>query len=137
MEATPYDLTPTDGYEYRTRYWRCRKCGQERTHRDEFAEACETPAPPTTLEAGGYSIDDPRTRREMTEDMDVHFGSQGPRYEVHSESGATYEVNVDEETCTCPNFEQRHPDGGCKYLRRVDLEIRARQVPASDGTFVR
>ncbi|GAB3022254.1 hypothetical protein GCM10025298_07360 [Natronobiforma cellulositropha] len=73
----------------------------------------------------------------MTEDMDVHFGSQGPRYEVHSESGATYEVNVDEETCTCPNFEQRHPDGGCKYLRRVDLEIRARQVPASDGTFVR
>ena len=136
-EPTPYELNLTDGYEYRTRYWRCRKCGQERNHRDEFSTPCDNPQPPTALEAGGYSIDDPRTRRALNEKLDVRFATVGPLYEVESESGATYDVDIESATCTCPDFEQRQPDNGCKHLRRVDLEIRTGLVPAPDGTFSR
>ena len=57
-EPSPYDIDLTDSYEYRTRYWRCRKCGQERNHRNEFSTPCDEPQPPTALEAGGYSIDE-------------------------------------------------------------------------------
>ncbi len=137
IEPSPYDIDLTDGYEYRTRYWRCRKCGQERNRRNEFSNPCEEPQPPTALEAGGYSIDEPRTRRALAEDMEVQFVQRGPVYDVLSESGSTYVVDVEEETCTCPDFEQRQPDGGCKHLRRVDLEIRTGLVPAPDGTFIR
>ncbi|RQG94820.1 hypothetical protein [Natrarchaeobius chitinivorans] len=136
-EPSPYEIDLTEGHEYPTRYWRCRKCGHERGRRDEFTSPCDTPQPPTALEAGGYSIDEPRTRRALTEDIDVRFGQQGPVYTVLSESGTTYVVDVEKETCTCPDFEQRQPDGGCKHLRRVDLEIRTGLVPAPDGTFVR
>jgi hypothetical protein len=136
-EPTPYDIDLTDGYEYSTRYWRCRKCGQERNCRNEFSTPCEEPQPPTALEAGGYSIDEPRTRRALTEDIDVRFGRQGSTYEVFSQSGSTYLVDVEEEMCTCPDYEKRQPTGGCKHLRRVDLEIRTGLVPAPDGTFVR
>ncbi|WP_222914263.1 hypothetical protein [Natrinema sp. SYSU A 869] len=134
-EPTPYDLDLTDGYEYCTRYWRCRNCGQERNRRDEFRDPCETPVPSTPLEASGYAIDDPRTRRALSEDMDVRFATAGALYEVVSESGNTYEVDIEKETCSCPDFEQRQPDDGCKHLRRVDLEIRTGLVPAPDGTF--
>jgi len=77
-EPTPYELNLTDGYEYRTRYWRCRKCSQERNHRDEFTVPCDNPQPATALEAGGYSINDPRTRRALNEKLDVRFATVGP-----------------------------------------------------------
>jgi hypothetical protein len=50
----------------------------------------------------------------------------GSLYEVLSESGNTYNVDIEREreTCSCPDFEQRQPDDGCKHLRRVNLEIR-------------
>lgn len=62
-EPTPYEIDLTDGSEYRTRYWCCRNCSQERNRRDGFIDRCESPDPPTPLEAGRYTIDDPRTRR--------------------------------------------------------------------------
>ncbi|GAB3038807.1 hypothetical protein GCM10025298_30200 [Natronobiforma cellulositropha] len=136
-EPTPYDIDLTEGYEYRTRYWRCRNCAQERNRRDEFTGSCDNPQPPTALEAGGYSIGEPRTRRALTEDLDVRFSEPGPIYGVRSRSGNTYTVDVEAVTCTCPDFEQRQPAGGCKHVRRVDLEIRTGLVPAPDGTFVR
>ncbi|SER42740.1 hypothetical protein [Natrinema salaciae] len=136
-EPTPYDIDLTNCYEYRTRYWRCRNCGQERNRRDEFRDQCETPAPPTPLEAGGYSIDNARTRRALSEQMDVCFTTAGSIYEVDSESGNTYEIDIEAETCSCTDFERRQPKSGCKHLRRVDLEIRTGLVLGPDGTFVR
>lgn len=138
-EPTDYDVDLTEGppYTYRTRFWRCRKCGQERNRRSEFTEPCEGAPRPHPLSDGGYSIDDPRTRRALSEDMDVRFGTQGPVYAVESERGTTYEVDIDAETCTCPDWTERTPEGGCKHLRRVDLEIRTGVVPQPDGTFVR
>ncbi|UHQ98191.1 hypothetical protein HYG81_19010 (plasmid) [Natrinema zhouii] len=132
-EPTPYEINLTDGFEYRTRYLRCRNCGQERNRRGVFNDQCETP--PAPLEAGGFSIDEPRTCRTLSENMDVSFASVGSLYEVISESGNTYNVDIEGEMGSCPDFEQCQPDDGCKHLRRVGLEIHMGLVPTPDGTF--
>lgn len=134
-EPTDYGVELTDGNEYETRFWRCRKCGQERNRREEFVEACSVDRLSSPLFEGGYSIDEPRTRRALSEDMTVRFLERGPRYAVESESGRTYEVDVEAETCSCPDYATR--EVFCKHLRRVDLEIRAGVTPGPDGTFVR
>ena len=76
---------------------------------------------------------DPRTERARTEEMDVSLLRKGGMYEVESASGNTYEVDVASKTCTCPDFTKRQPSGGCKHLRRVDIEIRSGHVPRPDG----
>jgi hypothetical protein len=101
-----------------------------------------TPAASTPTEAGQQpTIDEdpsqetlePRTKRARTEEMDVSLLQKGGLYEVKSESGNIYEVDVASETCTCPDFSKRNPSGGCKHLRRTDLEIRSGNVPRPDG----
>ncbi|MGZ0748412.1 hypothetical protein [Haloparvum sp. AD34] len=76
---------------------------------------------------------DPRTRRAVTEEMSISLLEKGGRYEVRSGSGNRYEVDVVSESCSCPDWQQRAPDGGCKHLRRVDLEIKRGSVPRPDG----
>ena len=132
---TNYEREVFDANEYEVRFWRCRKCGQERNRPDEFVEPCPVERSSSPVMEAGYSVEDPRTRRALTEDMTVHFGRCGPTYQVESESGKTYSVDVVAETCTCPDHTQR--DVFCKHLRRVDLAIRAGVVPGPDGTFVR
>ena len=101
-----------------------------------------TPAASTPAEAGQQpTIDEnpsqetlePRTKRARTEEMDVSLLQKGGIYEVQSESGNIYEVDVASETCTCPDFTKRNPSGGCKHLRRADLEVRSGNVPRPDG----
>lgn len=128
----------SEGDSYKARYYRCRHCGQERNQPSDFRERCEAYEAESLIGDGGYSIDDPRTRRALTEQMGVRFGRRGPNYEIDSESGNTYLVNIAESTCTCPDFVKRRDDLGnlgCKHLRRVELSIRARVVPGPDGTF--
>jgi len=72
---------------------------------------------------------EPRTKRAIDEAMDVSLLSKGGRYEVQSASGNRYEVDVVDESCTCPDWQQRSPEGGCKHLRRVDHEIKRGRVP--------
>lgn len=134
-EPTEYDITLSEGDGYRTRFWRCEFCGQERNRRSEFREHCTVETPPTPLSDGGYDIKDPRTRRAVTENMEVRFGDRGCVYAVDSESGSTYEVDVLANTCTCPDHRKR--DTVCKHLRRVDLDIRGGNVPRPNGTFMR
>ena len=76
---------------------------------------------------------EPRTKRAIDEAMDVSLLSKGGRYEVQSASGNRYEVDVVDESCTCPDWQQRSPEGGCKHLRRVDHEIKRGRVPRPDG----
>ncbi|MGB9963006.1 hypothetical protein ACOZ32_12510 (plasmid) [Halobacterium sp. MBLA0001] len=76
---------------------------------------------------------EPRTERARTEEIDVSLLRKGGVYEVQSASGNTYEVDVASKTCTCPDFTKRQPSGGCKHLRRVDIEIRSGSVPRPDG----
>ncbi|WP_435182147.1 hypothetical protein [Halorussus sp. AFM4] len=76
---------------------------------------------------------DPRTKRAQTEEMDISLLRKGGVYEVQSASGNTYEVDVASKTCTCPDFTKRQPSGGCKHLRRADIEIQSGNVPRPDG----
>lgn len=80
-------------------------------------------------------VDDlePRTRRAVTEEMSVSLLEKGGRYEAQSASGNRYEVDIVGESCTCPDWRQRSPTGGCKHLRRVDHEIKRGRVPRPDG----
>jgi len=76
---------------------------------------------------------EPRTRRAVDEAMEVSLLEKGGRYEVRSASGNWYEVDVISESCTCPDWQQRAPEGGCKHIRRVDHEIKQGRVPRPDG----
>ncbi|ELY84426.1 hypothetical protein [Natrinema gari] len=76
---------------------------------------------------------EPRTKRAVDEAMDISLLSKGGRYDVQSTSGNRYEVDVVDESCTCPDWQQRAPEGGCKHLRRVDHEIKQGRVPRPDG----
>ena len=76
---------------------------------------------------------EPRTERARTEEMDISLLQKGGIYEIQSKSGNIYEVDVASETCTCPDFTKRNPRGGCKHLRRADLEVRSGNVPRPDG----
>jgi hypothetical protein len=75
-----------------------------------------------------YDADAPRTERARDEQMDVALLEKGGRYEVHSESGNAYEVDILQGRCSCPDDHEC-----CKHTRRVDLEIRANRVPRPDG----
>ncbi len=44
---------------------------------------------------GGYSLNDSRTWKALTEEMDIRFGDVGPIYQVDSPSGKSYEVDVE------------------------------------------
>ena len=75
----------------------------------------------------------PRTRRAFEEEMDVSLLRKGGLYEVRSESGNVYEVDIADGSCTCLDWRRREPEGGCKHFRRVDMAIKAGIVPRPDG----
>ena len=74
-----------------------------------------------------------RARRAREEPMTVSLRRTGGVYDVQSESGNTYRVDIAAAECSCPDWQEREPDGGCKHLRRVKLEIQAGRVPTPDG----
>ncbi len=75
----------------------------------------------------------PRTRRARTEPMAVSLLRTGGRYEVRVASGRVYAVDMRLPACTCSDWYYREPDGGCKHLRRVDLEIKAGCIAGPTG----
>jgi len=75
-----------------------------------------------------FNDDDDRTKRAKREDMNVSLLRKGGIYEVDSESGNTYEVDILEDICSCPDNHDR-----CKHRRRVEMEIDCHRVPRPDG----
>ncbi|WP_224338321.1 hypothetical protein [Haloprofundus halobius] len=115
---------------------------EERVYSPDGGVVASTPAasPPTEAiqqptigEDPSQEELEPRTKRARTEEMDVSLLQKGGIYEVQSESGNIYEVDIASKTCTCPDFKKRNPSGGCKHLRRADLEVRSGNVPRPDG----
>jgi hypothetical protein len=78
-----------------------------------------------------YRSLEPRTRRAVDESMTIT--ACGPEaYLVESASGATYAVDLTPHPdanrthtahCTCPDYTDREPAGGCKHLRCVKLDV--------------
>ena len=74
----------------------------------------------TTSGASAPTIESGRFARAVTEDMTVervadHF------YEVHSQSGSTYEIDLRTGACTCPDCERRGDRFVCKHAIRASL----------------
>ena len=56
-------------------------------------------------------------------------------YEVTTDSGSCYTVDIHHETCTCPDHEYRGVE--CKHIRRVKYETGLRAIPAGvDGAML-
>jgi hypothetical protein len=115
---------------------------EERVYSPDGGVVVSTPAASTPTEAvqqptigedPSQEELEPRTKRARNEEMDVSLLQKGGIYEVQSESGNIYEVDIASKTCTCPDFKKRNPSGGCKHLRRADLEIRGGNAPRPDG----
>lgn len=74
-----------------------------------------------------------RTIRAATESMslDRHAGETG-EFDVYSQSGSVYRVNLIDQSCSCPDEEHNAPTDGCKHYRRVEMETGQRSVPDLD-----
>jgi hypothetical protein len=102
--------------------------GGEETTPPADTQVPELPVSGGTVGGIQYAADAARTKRARDEQMDVALLEKGGRYEVHSESGNTYHVDVLQGWCSCPDNHEC-----CKHKRRVDLELRAKRVPRPDG----
>ena len=65
---------------------------------------------------------EPRTIRAVAEYMTV-IETARALFEVHTESGATYTVDLAGPACSCPDFRFSEEVKACKHLRRVRLEV--------------
>ena len=74
------------------------------------------------------SIESGRYTRAITENMTVERVAER-FYEVHSQSGNTYEIDLQTGACTCPDCEQRGEQYVCKHAIRASLvEVIAESV---------
>jgi len=65
---------------------------------------------------------EPRTLRAATEHMTVIEEARS-LFSVTTQSGSEYEVDLRLGVCSCADFRNREPEGGCKHLRRVRIEV--------------
>ncbi|MFC4987155.1 hypothetical protein [Saliphagus infecundisoli] len=72
---------------------------------------------------------DDRTLRAATQEMCVEEKARA-LFEVTSESGRTYTVDLREGVCSCPDFEYRDGVEECKHLRRVRIEVNQVDIEA-------
>lgn len=90
-------------------------------------------------DADNESIDlKPRSRRALEEPMTVLTPDAFPVSDkdrsvlsVTTGSGSTYHVDLSRDYCNCADQTQRHPDGGCKHLRRARIATGREAVPAA------
>lgn len=72
---------------------------------------------------------DKRDRRALSEQLTVI--EHGPDiYQVYSEEGVEYLVDIRTPSCTCPDFMYREPD--CKHIRRARIEAGRRDLDSLD-----
>jgi|AntRauMinimDraft_3_1070383.scaffolds.fasta_scaffold00491_10 hypothetical protein len=69
---------------------------------------------------------DPDSTLPRIDDVTVGYGQDTAVFE-------SWHIDVVDKSCTCPDWQQRSPAGGCKHLRRVDHEIKHDRVPRPDG----
>jgi hypothetical protein len=80
-----------------------------------------------------HQAQDIRAKRVREDDMDVALVHRGGCYEVDSASGSTYDVDLLDETCTCPDHLNPETSTPCKHVQRVQLELDAGRIPRPDG----
>lgn len=129
-EPTDAETHLSDGPTYDTTFWRCRQCGQERTHWSGFVDRCEARRAKPPLADGGF-FDPGRVphrilKRAQYEALVFSWldGDVQVRNESHADpDNHEYVVRVEggePVACTCPADTQY--DYPCKH--RVALAIR-------------
>lgn len=58
-------------------------------------------------------------------------------FEVTSESGGVYTVDLREPACECQDFQYREEVQECKHIRRVRIEVGQVDVEALEGEIAR
>lgn len=53
------------------------------------------------------------------------------QFEIVSQSGSTYSVDLVADTCDCPDHLHRDPSGGCKHLRRARYATGDDPIPST------
>lgn len=72
---------------------------------------------------------DSRTERALTEPLSAVSVDGTPLegdetiVSVVSHTGESYQVDVREGRCTCPDMRHREPEGGCKHVRRARVAL--------------
>lgn len=79
---------------------------------------------------------EPRTIRAATEYMYCEEVAEA-LFEVTSQSGNVYTVDLREPACTCPDFQHREGVSECKHVRRVRLEVGQIDVEALEQELER
>jgi hypothetical protein len=74
----------------------------------------------TTSEASAPTIESGRFERAVTEAMTVERVADR-FYEIYSQSGSTYESDLQTGACTCPDCQQRGDQYVCKHAIRASL----------------
>ncbi len=87
----------------------------------------------TDSEDERQSQGDARAKRAREDDMDVALLHRGGCYEVDSASGNIYEVDLLDETCTCPDYQDPDSPTLCKHIQRIQFELDAGRIPRPDG----
>lgn len=91
-----------------------------------MTHARNTSASPASLSLPESELDR-RSVRARTEPMTVEALGDA-LYEIRTENGSTYLVDLSSRRCSCPDHTFR--DVRCKHLRRVAIEITESRVPA-------
>jgi len=79
---------------------------------------------------------EPRTVRAVTEHMTV-IEEAPAMFSVTTQSGSEYMVDLREGVCSCPDYRNREPEGGCKHLRRTRLSVNQIDVEELDSELER
>lgn len=127
-EPTDAEHSLSEGPTYETTYWRCRQCGQERTHWSGFLEDCQAQKPRPIPDGGVDPLDVPEQILQRAQYEAYAFTYLDGHVQVRNESYADpddhkYLVRIESGTpvaCTCPA--DTHSDHPCKH--RVALAIR-------------
>lgn len=78
---------------------------------------------------------DARTLRAAKEHMTV-IEEGDALFEVTSQSGRAYMVDLREPACECPDFTYRDGVKECKHIRRVGIETGQIDVDALENSFI-
>jgi predicted nucleic acid-binding Zn finger protein len=56
-------------------------------------------------------------------------------FSVTTQSGSEYTVDLREGVCSCPDYRNREPEGGCKHLRRTRMVVGQVDIDALEARF--
>jgi len=67
-------------------------------------------------------VDDVRKWRAQKQNIYIKDNLQDGKYLVSGSRSKDYQINLNEPSCTCPDWQKRQPEGGCKHILHVKIK---------------